>query len=347
MEEVKLSDVFVRVRIFVLYAISQWKIVLLVGMLGAAAAGSYGYLKKPKFTASVTFTLDGEYDASSGLMSLAAQFGFDAGGVSSMFSGNNLLQFIKSRKLIEKTLLQHHAGENETYADQFIKLYKIKARSKPIELPCFKVSDTTVPTTPFQDSIMSTIVDLIQKKHLVATIPDRKTDIYQVDFTSNDPKLSIQFVQALMDNLGTMYTSVKTAKSAKNVRILEEKVDSLRAIISGAIQKRAATVDANLNPVFQSPMTSVQERQIEISIATAAIGEVAKNLEVSRFLLMKQAPLFSIIDEPKLPLKRQKISTLVLATAGGLLSLLVLAIYWLLSKPFQSFTQVYIKEKNK
>jgi capsule polysaccharide export protein KpsE/RkpR len=348
MEEVKLSDVIERLKIFIVFVQKQWYKVILAGLLGGFSFGLFGYLTKPKYTAAISFTLDGEADAGSGLMSLAAQFGIDAGGSGSMFSGNNLVQLIISRKLLEQTLVQHKIGTTETYADRFLKLYKLKFKTRELTYPCFKIQDT-VPAkfTPFQDSVMFTLINTIQKKHIAATIPDKKADIYLVEFTTHDPLFSIDFVKSLMGNLGSMYTRMKTAKSASNVAILEGKVDSLRAIITGAIRQRAATVDANLNPVFQTPMASVQERQVEISIATAALTEVAKNLEISKYLLMKQAPLFNIIDEPKMPLLRQKASSILLACGGSFLFVFLLFIYWLISKPFQSFTKVYIKEKNK
>ena len=89
------------------------------------------WFKKPVYKAELSFALQDDKSSGGGFSSalgLASQFGIDLGGgrAGGEFSGNNLLELMKSRSMVEKTLLTtvNVKGKTETLADLYIVVVK-------------------------------------------------------------------------------------------------------------------------------------------------------------------------------------------------------------------------------
>jgi LPS O-antigen subunit length determinant protein (WzzB/FepE family) len=119
------------------------------------------------------------------------------------------------------------------------------------------------------------------------------------------------------------------------VDILQRRVDSLRGSYTRALYGQAAILDANINPALRSVTVGAQQKQAEITTSSAAYQELLKNLEMSKYALLKQSPLFQIIDEPRFPLEKKKPSRLIYGLiagiVGGILTILILLIRRFLS----------------
>ena len=110
-EEFSLSGQLLGLWKLVLYALSKWRLLALAAVLGALLGLGYYFLKPVIYTAHITFVVEESKSAGGGgsLMSaLAGQFGVDIGGLSGtsgVLAGDNVLQLLKSKSLIKKTLL--------------------------------------------------------------------------------------------------------------------------------------------------------------------------------------------------------------------------------------------------
>ncbi len=77
-------------------------------IFGAILGLTYSFMKKPVYTATLSFALEDEKSGGglSGALGLASSFGFDLGSSGgSIFTGSNLTELFKSRKMVEQTLL--------------------------------------------------------------------------------------------------------------------------------------------------------------------------------------------------------------------------------------------------
>ncbi len=107
----------------------QWVKLLMLGLLGGLGGFFFAKYQKPEYTAKLTFALAEGGDKVGGLGSIASQFGVDMGGSSGgAFSGDNLLELMKSRLLIEKTLLTavDSSGKQKLLINQYIDFHKPK-----------------------------------------------------------------------------------------------------------------------------------------------------------------------------------------------------------------------------
>lgn len=110
-EEISLKDIILKFRAWRKYVISKWKIILIGGVIGGGLGFAVAVFKKPLYKAELSFALQDDNSSGAGglgaAMGLASQFGLDLGGSSGggAFSGDNLLELMKSRSMVESTLL--------------------------------------------------------------------------------------------------------------------------------------------------------------------------------------------------------------------------------------------------
>lgn len=305
---------------FIRYILCKKFVLIIAGIVGLLLGCTYAYFKKPVYTGAISFTVQEENKLSGGgLLSLASSFGLDAGGTSGLFYGENLEHVFKSRKMVEKTLLQAYpTSSNRTYADVYIDILNIRSQMK---LPDnFTILANQIPQNKRrQDSVITFLHKFMNLGFFEVMRPDKKLDIYEASFKSTNEQFSKCFVEEILKQVSIFYTETKTRKAKLNVDVLERRVDSIRNALGILVYQKASDADANVNPIFQTPKAKEQTKQIDMTALGAGYGELLKNLELARYTLLKETPLFQIIDEPKFPLKKKNYS---IVTYGILLSVL-------------------------
>lgn len=340
-DEISLKELILKLHEIFKYLLSKWFIVLVCGFLGGALGLVYTHFKKTTYTASTTFVLEDE-KSSGGLGSLAGlasmagiDLGSSGGGI---FQGDNILALYRSRTMIERTLLTEAdlGGKKQLLIDRYIDFNQLRKgwTDKP-ELRDINFkntqstklkSETNSSLTRLQDSIMSIVIKDINKIYLNATKPDKKLSIINVSVNAKDENFAKAFNDAIVQNVNDFYVQTKTKKALLNVDILQHKTDSVRAVMNGSIYKAAAVADAtpNLNPTKQvQRIAPVQEAQFSAETNKAVLGELVKNLEMSKLSLLKETPLIQVLDRPVFPLESDVVSKPKAITFGALLSCMV------------------------
>ena len=67
-------------------------------------------------------------------------------------------------------------------------------------------------------------------------------------------------------------------------------------------------------------------------VLSTIFSETVQNLEVSKTMLAQETPTVQVVDEPELPLKKNKLKYPVAMVAGALIGLFLMAAYKLLMK---------------
>jgi hypothetical protein len=301
-----------QLRSFFLFVKAKRMLVIVMIILGNGLGLVYSLIKKPVYTSSLSFTLQEEskMGGGGGLLSLASSFGLDVGGASGLFSGDNIEQVFKSRKILERTLFQPYQGSTKTYGDKLSELMKINSSSES------EISITSK-NVRLRDSVVSVIYKYLEAGYLDIGKPDKKYDIYEITFKGIDETFAKMFVQELVNQVAIFYTETKTKKAKQNVDVLQKRVDSIHNAIGDLIYQKANLSDANLNPIFQKVKVPEQKRQVDLTALGAGYGELLKNLELSKYTLLKETPLFQIIDEPKFPLKKKTFNPILYSLLGG------------------------------
>lgn len=346
-DEIYLKDIILNLKGWVKFLLSKTSVILICAVIGAVIGFAYAYFKKPTYTAELTFALQDEKTGGSlsGALGLASQFGIDIGGMGSggEFSGDNLLELMKSRSIIEKTLLKPVVinGKQQTLADLYIYFNKLKEKwdGKPdmANIQYLPEADPSKFTTK-QDSILGVFREEILKSNLIVDKVDKKLSIISIKVTSKNEMFSKWFTEVLTKVTSDYYIQTKTEKAARNVAVLQKQTDSVRRELNSAITGVAASADANPNPnpIFQTLRVPSQRRQVDVQANTAILSELVKNLEISKMSLMQATPLIQIIDQPILPLKKDKVSKLLGLIIGGMVGAVLIITLLSLRKMFSN-----------
>lgn len=328
-DEIFLKALVENMRTWSAYFLSQWKIIILAGFIGALLGLTYSLIKKPVYTATLSFALEDENSGGglSGALGLASSFGFDLGNSGgSIFTGSNLTELFKSRKMVEETLLSPVLVEGKTIslAEMYIQNKKWRAdwKKKPKLLTIqFLPTKDRKDFTRAQDSVLGAIYTNLSKSSLSVGQKDKKVAIISIDVSSNNELFAKYFCDALAMQVSEFYVATKTEKSRVNMAILQKQTDSIRGELNGAITGVAAANDNtfNLNPAMNIRRTPSVRRQVDVQANTAILTELVKQTELAKVTLRKETPLIQVIDRPILPLKKEKFGKAKGIVLGGFL----------------------------
>jgi uncharacterized protein involved in exopolysaccharide biosynthesis len=338
-EEISLKELILKIQEWWRYLLSKWVIIVIAVIIGGAIGLTYAYLKKPIYKAELSFALQDEKSGSGGLSSalgLASQFGIDLGGGSAggEFSGDNLLELMKSRSMVEKALLTTVSinGKPETLAELYINFNELREAwgGKPdMQNVRFLPGADRSKFTLKQDSILGVFHSTLVKNNLTVDKIDKKLSIISLSVNSTNELFSKNFTEVLARVVSDFYIQTKTQKAAKNVAILQKQTDSVRRELNSALSGVAFLIDAspNANPSKQTLRVPSQRRQVDVAANQAIFAELVKNLELAKMSLLQETPLIQVIDRPILPLEKEKVGKLKGILIGGFLCGFLMIIY--------------------
>jgi len=331
-DEVSIKELILGGQEWIRYLWSKRIMLVIAGMLGGSLGLLYAFLKTPQFTATTTFVVEAGDSKSrlGGLSSMAALAGIDlGGGGGGLFQGDNILELYKARKIIVETLLSAvHPDSNQLLIDRYLAF--TGARESWVEQPELVALDFRLAPNTLQpqvlrlrDSVLTKVVNNIRQNVLTVDKPDKKLSIIQVDVTAPDEVFAKVFNEKLVARVNDFYIQTKTKKSADNIAILEAKVDSVRTVMSGAIQTAARASDAtpNLNPTRQVQRNvPVQEAQFSAESNKLILSQLLQNLELAKMSLLQEQPLIQLVDQPVYPLKVEYLGKFKGIIIGGFLA---------------------------
>ena len=333
---VALSHLLSEAKAMVSYWFGMRKLILIALFLVSGVVLLYSFLQKQQYEATTSFILE-EKSATGGggLSGLASQFGFDLGGLGaggSIFSGDNILDILRSRHIVEKVLLSKidSSKGGQTLAD----LYIPQLRK---DIPSVHYNNVVYPKplNRLQDSVLYLIYDKIVSKNLVVDRVNKKGSIIKVTVVSESELFSKIFSDRLVFETIKLYVDQKTSVSNRNIARLEARADSLLRVLNNKSYQSASLQILDANTAFRSTAVPVELSQREKSISFALFSEVVKNLEASRMSLASQTPIINILDTAKYPLLNRKKSIWILlgaATAAVAFLSFVIAFFFYPSK---------------
>lgn len=289
--------------------LKKWWLFLIIGLLAGVAGIYYASKQKTTYKSKLTFALD-EGETMSNTISLAAQFGLSIGGSQDVFAGDNILEIMKSRRMIEGTLLSIDTFKNKpyTFIEYFLQQNQDKKRKeRNIHFP---VGQSRSTFSYAQDSLLYKTYNDFVKRYVTAEKPDRKYNIYEVSITSPNEKFTKDFTDRLVQQTNNFYTEISTKKAKETLDILEKRVAVMKGNVNSSIGSKAEIQDINLNPAFSAAEVPVLKQEANIQVYSGAYAEMFKNLEVARYQYLKRIPLMQVIDTADYPMQKVTVSKL-------------------------------------
>lgn len=326
--EITLKEVILKAGAAKRYLLRRWRIVLLGCFLGGVAGFCLSFFKKPEYVGTLTFVLEDTKTSSLGAYSgLASQFGIDLGGMggSGIFSGDNILEFLKSRLMVERGLVTDTiwGGNRVTLADLYMTTYRWREKWPKLAGVSFPPGLQPVGFSRLQDSVMDLIYTVVLEKNLFVDKPDKKLSFIDVSTTSTNDFFSKLFTERLVRAATDFYIRTKTQRLQQNVDRLQSQADSILNLLNKTTFSAALNQDLNLNPARKVATVGLELASRDKTILGAMYTEVAKNLELAKISLSEQTPVIQIVDTPRFPVEKKKNSLLKSIALGLILGVVL------------------------
>jgi hypothetical protein len=326
-DEISLKELVLKLRDWWKYLLGKWMIILVFGLTGAGLGLVFSLFSKQQYIGSLIFVV--EDNKSGGLAAyagLAGQFGIDLGGGtgSGLFEGDNIMGFLRSRFIVEKTLLSpiEVSGKRMNLVSWYLQhttLGEKLQKDTVLKAIVYPLGQDRKTFSLHQDSLLYIVQKRIVEKELEIKKPDKKLSFIEVKATTENEVFSKLFTEVLVSEAANFYTYTKTKRSKVNVDKLQAIADSLQDLLNKKTYALAAVQDINMNPVKQ--VSSVRGELVarDKVVLQTMYGEVIKNLELSKLTMAQETPIVQVVDSPILPLEKKRFGKFKGLVLGGLL----------------------------
>jgi uncharacterized protein involved in exopolysaccharide biosynthesis len=349
-ESVNIDDIIQKFIELIFEIRKKSKTLLISSIFGLLFGLGYTYIEKPEYKAVLKFALEEDRGGPSlggGAAGLASQLGLDLGSNGGLFSGANIIELMKSRFIVEKTLLTktNFNGITISYADYYLNTNNLKSTYNEKKQNLFSIGNRRELFTRNQNLKLLEIYNNLIKYSINISQKDKKVSIVSLEITTNDELFSKLFCEELAKQTSNYYITIKSGKARLNVEILQDQLDSVRKQLDNSILGVVSSTDKvfNLNPSLIKKSTPTRRSQIDVQANTAVLGQLVANLEISKLTLQKETPLIQVLDRPLLPLEIIKTNLILFLIFSiiffPLFTFIILSIFSIISKSLLKYKQ--------
>lgn len=327
-EYYSLGEFTATLNAFVRFVLRKWWLLVLVCVAGLALAIIYHRIQKPKYVAVSSFILEDKSSGSGGLAGIASQFGLNIGGMSgggSLFAGDNILNILQSKKIVEEVLLSK-VDENDksgkTLADLYMEFsgFGPRGAAAATVVPGKFFVNAQMPLSPLQDSLLNAIYEEVANRHLVSERASKQGSIIRVRVTSANSIFSRLMAERIVDESSKLYLEIKTGTAQDNISKMQRRADSLLALLNNKSFSAAAAQALDANPGLRAAIVPGEIANRDKTVLSTLYAEVTKNLEASKLILTQQTPVIQLLDRPSYLLDDNRKSMLFLAVIAVFLA---------------------------
>ena len=269
-------------------------------LLFSIAGYFYHLYKQDTYIGTISFFVEDETESInlSSISSMANQFGFDlGGGSSSYFSQQNVIELLKSRKIIESTLSQKSIifKKNDKLLHHYISINGIIEDSASIDF-----------NESFLDSITNIIYEEIVTEKLNIISQNDDAGILNLNYTSLNSQFAKIFSEGLIKQMSDMYSEYRTEKTRYSLKNLQSRSDSVFSELKRSERNLAKARDRNIRVVTSSGRLDEIKYMREVQVLNTIYLELVKNLEIVKMTLLEKTPIIQVVDTPTLPLQSEK-----------------------------------------
>jgi hypothetical protein len=319
-DEISLRELIEKVKVLFTYFIGYKWLIVSAWLLGGGIGFGYAhFFNLEEYESNLTFAIE-EKSGGGSLMGLASQFGVDLGGGGGALStSDNLILLFKSNKIIQGALLRPltEVKEGNLYNHYLAIHYEKDLNEKkisflPIDLDRKKFSRS-------QDSLLKRVSITFSKNGLKIGKNDKKASFINITVKDQSELFSLWMNRYLVEEATNFYLDLKVGKMKRSVSILQNRVDSVQRILYGTMISAASGIDQSMGLVSNVTRVGAEKKLIQSEILIELVGELTKNLEITKFTLEREEPIIQIIDVPTLPLEKFGKGRVESSVIGGFL----------------------------
>ncbi len=323
-DDISLKELYLKALELVNFIRRHIKQLVLLGLMGGVIGFTYAHFtKKTQYASKLTFAV--EEKEGSGLSGLASQFGFDMGGGASLFTTDNLLQLLKSDRIVQASLLKPQKDLPQASLYNLYLESRFKEQIAEGEISLIDPDLNREAFTREQDSILQKITLTIGEKIEIGK-KDKNSSLITVTVTDIDEDFAWRFSKELIKEAADLYLELKVGKMKRSIQLLKTRQDSVQIELKSAMLDVAAETDRSQSIQQLVPKVNAARKQLQVTLLTTLYAEITKNLELSKYTMEREEPSIEVIDEPRKPLEiigRGRVKAAILT--GFVFGLLTLA----------------------
>ncbi|MBT5858244.1 MAG: hypothetical protein HOH88_00080 [Flavobacteriales bacterium] len=304
-DEASFKDIIVTISDYKNELKKRLLIILAVAIIFSLIGFGFSKSQEDKYNAVISFIVEDQSEGSnlSAISGMASMIGIDMGGTAtSSFNQQNIIELLKSRKIIERTLNNkcEIEGKSDLLLNHYIRINNLITDSSTINLS----------SNYYNDSITSIVWFRIIDSDMEILFQNDEANILNLSFESLNAELAKTFTEIVIDEMSEMYIDYQTEKSRNTLDNLQSRSDSIFKSLKRSEINFAKVKDNNMRVMTASGRLEELQYMREVEILQAVYLELRKNIELTHMSVLNETPLIQIVDKPVLPLENINRSTL-------------------------------------
>ena len=324
--ESTLKDVFLTIRDYKNELKRKLVLIISIVILFSLIGYIYSINQEDKYVATLSFIVEGDEDGLnlSSLGGMASQFGLDfGGGGSSSFSQQNVIELLKSRKIVEESLKKEYtiSGKRYSLLEHYIINNNIIEDSSEIKFDGI-----------YNDSITNIVWRQIINNKLEVSYQNDEANILNLNYSSVSSQFAKHFTESLIDEMSGMYSSYQTERIRFSLNNLKSRSDSVFSELQKSERNLARIKDRNTRVITASGRLDEIRYMREVQVLNTMYLELIKNTEIVKMSLLNETPIIQIVDTPILPLSIVKRSFMFWITIFSFLGFSIISFIIIIRK---------------
>jgi len=334
-KEIELKDILFSLKEIKQEILSKSVKIILFTLFFVSIFAVINFFQESKYQAELSFVVEDKQKSTplSSVSGIASQFGLDLFSSSnSTFSQANIMELLKSRGVISKTLLRSEiiSNKKDLFINHYISINELNSdwnKHKDLSKINFRDQFNVV-----HDSIITLVWQNIIENDLSVDIRNDETDIIYLSFFSKNEKFAKLFSENLIDEMSRMYIQYQTKQSSNTIEFLQNRADSVFIELQKSEEDYARTKDINQRIIKASGRLKELQLMRNVEVLNTMYLELVKNIEMSKLTLLNQTPIIQVIDRPILPLEDKKLSIFIVILIATIVSLFISFFYVIFRK---------------
>jgi len=275
------------------------RFVMALTFLGAATGLAIGLLSTRMYTASATFIPQGTDNSMNGLAMAASQFGIRVPSTNTGWGASIYVDLLRSRALLEPIVLDtitvdEEKGRRTTLVD----LLKTDAQAPEFrtELAVRKLRD------------------------IVTADEDKKRGAVNLTVKTAWPSVSYMVAQRLVRGVNLFNVDTRKSQAKAERLFVETRTTEAERALRDAEDKLQSFLQRNRVITPQSELAFDQDRLARVvALRQQVLSSLEQNREDARIREVRDIPVITVLDEPRLPVVGESRKLVLKVIAGGAL----------------------------
>lgn len=137
----------------------------------------------------------------------------------------------------------------------------------------------------------------------IACSVDKKTNVINIEVTSQDPLVSATMADSVKKRLQVYITRYRTSKARNDLKYMERLFLEAKKNYEDARKKYAVFSDANTDIVLESIRSQQEDLENDMQLKYNIYTQLVQQLQMARAKLQERVPAFTVVQSATVPVK--------------------------------------------